>query len=346
MRRPVAIFDGFASNVGFKLPFLAGTLAMGSRLTEIFDFTAVAAMGDEMVDFNDGDHFLNRLLLVDGESKLERAEYTVRAVTDVGDETICEVLDALFRMRCVIEATELRWAGISMFVLHLTTFLDDCSETVRLNGILETRGLDLAGEAGSDTMTGTSPSDGSSLVNVFCRIKCSVLPDSVDCCRPKSGFSLFFGEVFMSFDVNVGRYRFNDSALRWINDFALLSILGVLVSILGVFASALSVLPSTALFGGDFGVITFAGALIICGATGAVTFVNFAMEYGETYAGFLRPRIALGSFAGLQVSGDLLASGPSATYSVGLTIRGDFDAFPFGLYDSLLTYVSSIGRLS
>lgn len=80
------------------------------------------------------------------------------------------MLDALFMVRLINVDDFCK--GISMFVLLLVT-LRACSDVVRLNGIREMTFFVFLGDVGSDTMTGISPSDGSSLINVFCRINVS-----------------------------------------------------------------------------------------------------------------------------------------------------------------------------
>lgn len=86
----------------------------------------------------------------------------------------------------------------------------------------------------------------------------------------------FDGLCFISLDVNVGRIFFNDSALRWINDLALLSTVFVIDD--------------------GFGGSTFAAATTLTGGFGCgAVFVNFAMEYGDIYVGFFRPRITFAS---------------------------------------------------
>lgn len=150
----------FAINfpIGFDIP-------IDSRLGVFIAANFVALVGGNGDTFLlGGDHRLKiDVLLVDGESRLCRGDRDPR---DDGDD-ICDVLEALFMVRRMNVDDAFFCNGISMFVLLFVTFRPVCNDVVRLNGIFDTKFLVFFGEVGSDTMTGISPSDGSSLMNVL-----------------------------------------------------------------------------------------------------------------------------------------------------------------------------------
>lgn len=171
--RLVAIFDALAvvfEPVAINLtPILAAVFCtaavpIGSRLNgAAFDAAIFAPfIGNGDTFLLGGVHRLKILLLdVDGvESILCRGDSD--PFEDADD--ICEVLDALLIVRRI--NVDDFCNGISMFVLLFVT-LRACSDVVRLNGIFDTRVFVFFGDVGSETMTGISPSDGSSLMNVL-----------------------------------------------------------------------------------------------------------------------------------------------------------------------------------
>lgn len=115
-----------------------------------------------------------------------------------------------------------------MFVFDFCTFDWTVAETDRLNGIFDAIFEMRFGDVGSDAITGISSTDGSSFVNVFCRISIGSGDCSTDFAFPSGdwrGGSVDADELFVfdSFEVNDGRIFLNDSALRWINDFGFCS---------------------------------------------------------------------------------------------------------------------------
>lgn len=158
-----AVFEPVAISLTPTLAFAFGAAAKptgGSRFNvAALIFAAFAGNGETFL-FG-GVHRLKRFLVdVDGDSILCLGE------SDPFDDAddICDVLDALFMVRRM--NVDVFCNGISIFVLLLVT-LRACSDVVRLNGIFDVKVFVFFGDVGSETITGISPSDGSSLINVL-----------------------------------------------------------------------------------------------------------------------------------------------------------------------------------
>lgn len=158
------VFNGFFALVAIIEALVAATFVVLPCCVDVFTLVGC-------------DHFLKiPLLPLAVVSMLARGDSDIFPVLVVA---ICDVLDAFFKFRRVNVFDAIFCEGISMFVLHLVTLRVACNEVVRLNGIFDMSGFVFFGDVGSETITGISPSeDGSSLINVLCRI--NVSDDCVD----------------------------------------------------------------------------------------------------------------------------------------------------------------------